>query len=375
MIYIGYLSLFLFATFLDFTKEIRLKKITELIFILVSIFFVGLRYYTGSDWSGYINYFNTVTWSDQRYQLGFKALNIFGKQIINDYHFVQCIATSVFFISVVRFFSKYAKYPFICLYIFIVLYFGELLMSQVRQSLAIAILLFGSGFLFDKKYFQWCIVVFLASLFHFTALVAVAFVCLHVKLSNKMKILLCCVPIIIWVYPDVVFYFFETIAKIPGKFGELVTNYLNLEQFNKGAKLNSGLYFFSKILLSIFIIISVKPKTTNENVFLNSLLVSMLLGSCVVVFKMVSRLESYVGLFAIIGWSNFFQVDFIKNSKHVFFMIFFLFVIFFSIPFIRGKLDTSISELTGRESQYGYIPYYNVFLHPADANQRKDWNQ
>lgn len=78
MIYIGYLSLFFFATFLDFeTKQRELKRAVQIILVTISICFIGLRYYTGADWSGYINYFNTVTWSDSRYQFGYKLLNIY----------------------------------------------------------------------------------------------------------------------------------------------------------------------------------------------------------------------------------------------------------------------------------------------------------
>ena len=90
---------------------------------------------------------------------------------------------------------------------------------------------------------------------------------------------------------------------------------------------------------------------------------------------MFERLESYFGLYAIIGWIYFFEIKKIKKEKQLFFIILFFFLLFFLLPFVKDRMSTGISQLTGRSSQYQYIPYYNVFLHPADASQRKDWSQ
>ena len=376
MIYIGYLSLFFFATFLDFeTKQRELKRAVQIILVTISICFIGLRYYTGADWSGYINYFSTVTWDDSRYQFGYKLLNILCKMVVDDYHLVQFISTTFFFISVVIFFNKHSKYPFLCLFLFVAFYFSTLLMAQVRQSLAISVLLLGSNYLFEKRLLRWSIIVFLASLFHFTAMIALSFPLLRIQLTKKTRFLLCLLPIAIWIVPQILFAILEIISYIPGKFGSIVVTYLNSNQFNKAAEVSTGLVFFSKLLFSVFIVLLYSPKTTKENIFLNSLLVSTVLKSCVIVFTMFERLESYFGLYAIIGWIYFFEIKKIKKEKQLFFIILFFFLLFFLLPFVKDRMSTGISQLTGRSSQYHYIPYYNVFLHPADASQRKDWSQ
>lgn len=376
MIYIGYLSLFLFATFLDFeTKQRELKRAVQIILVTISICFIGLRYYTGADWAGYINYFSTVTWDDPRYQVGYKVLNILCKMIVDDYHLTQFISTTIFVISVVSFLNKYSKYPFLCLFLCIVFYFDSLLMAQVRQSLAISVLLLGSNYLFEKRLLRWSIVVFLASLFHFTAMIALSFPLLRIQLTKKTRFLLCLLPIAIWIVPQILFEILEIISCVPGKIGSIVVHYLNSNRFNKGVELSTGLVFFSRLLFSIFIILFYSPKSTNENIFLNSLLVSTILKSCMIVFTMFGRLESYFGLYAIIGWIYFFEIKIIKKEKQLFCIPLFLFLLFFLLPFAKARLSTGISQLTGRSSQYQYIPYYNVFLHPADANQRKDWNE
>lgn len=89
---------------------------------------------------------------------------------------------------------------------------------------------------------------------------------------------------------------------------------------------------------------------------------------------MLDRLEPYIGFYAIIGWTHLLDIKFIKHDKNVFFIVFFIFIVFFSIPFCRERTHHGISKLTGRDAQYQYLPYYNVFFHPEGAH-RKDWGE
>ena len=101
MIYVGFLLIFALASFFDTSREeISLKSVSLLILFLITVFFIGLRYYTGADWSGYINYFNTVSWDNNTYEFGYKLLNLFVKNTVNDYFFVQFLATLFFSFSV-----------------------------------------------------------------------------------------------------------------------------------------------------------------------------------------------------------------------------------------------------------------------------------
>lgn len=374
------MCLFIGASFLDFTKgQTELKKVTLCFLVVISIFFVGLRYYTGADWSGHLNYFNTVTWQDNRYAIGYKALNLLCRAIVDDYHLVQFVASSFFIISVARFFYKYSKYPFLCLFILVALYFRNLFMALVRQDLAVAVLLWGSGYIFKRRFWSWCMIVLIASSFHVTAIVCLLFPLLNIHLTRKMRFLFCLVPFIIYFLPDLLFSFVELMTKIPGTLGVLTMRYLSSERFSKGVELSSGIVFFSKMIFSILILLLskdiVKKKDDSTNFFLNGLLISVILNSLTLVFRILSRLEIYVCCYAIIGFVHFFRIGIIKKEKSFFFPILFLFILYFTLPFAKNMLVSKIDPVTLRDVQYQYIPYYNVFIHPENANQRKDWNQ
>ena len=89
---------------------------------------------------------------------------------------------------------------------------------------------------------------------------------------------------------------------------------------------------------------------------------------------MLGRLEPYIGFYAIIGWTRLLDIRLVRENKNIFFMTFLVFITFFTIPFYRELTHNGVSELTGRDSQYKYVPYYNVFFNPEGA-KLKDWGE
>ncbi|MDY2755081.1 MAG: hypothetical protein SOU88_01450, partial [Candidatus Treponema excrementipullorum] len=79
-------------------------------------------------------------------------------------------------------------------------------------------------------------------------------------------------------------------------------------------------------------------------------------------------------LYAITGFTRLFEIRLIKEWREIFCIVFCLFIFYFGIPFYVERTSHGISDLTGRDSQYQYLPYYSVFFHP-EGFYRKDWNE
>lgn len=377
MIYVGFLLIFALASFFDTSREeISLKSVSLLILFLITVFFIGLRYYTGSDWSGYIKYFNTVSWDNNTYEFGYKLLNLFVKNTVNDYFFVQFLATLFFSFSVFRFYYKYNnQYLFLSIFLVLSIYFSELFMSQVRQSLAIGVLLFGTGFLLDGKWIKYCICVFIASLFHKTAVFAFVFFLFCVDVSKFVWVLLIGLSLMLMQFPWIIANGLLFLSQfLPNNLQEVVISYLSSEVFGGTTELGTGIYFYSRSLLVLIIILFYTPQTKQDIFFLNAMMASILMKNLSIGVFILSRIESYVGLYAIIGFTRLFEIRFVKEWREIFCIVFCLFIFYFGIPFYAARTSHGISELTGRDSQYQYIPYYNVFFHP-DGFYRKDWNE
>lgn len=372
MIYIVFLSLFMFASLLDFSK----KQLSQFVFFslfFITLIFTGLRYYTGNDWSGYISYFNNVDFSDNKYEFGYKILNLICKTLFNNYYVVQFFASFLLCFSIFWFYKKNSEYKFLSLLLFIAAYFSSLFMSQVRQSIAVSILILGMKYIYNRDLKRYLIVLLFAALFHSSAIVALPIYFLFVSTKLIFKIFLLLLSLFFLCNTNVIGDCLALfVGIIPGRIGNMLENYVLSDLFNLKTELGSGTYFYAKFFLLTFIIIFYKPKSVTDHFVINCMLISCLITSMALGFSYISRLECYFGFVSILGWLKVLDISWVKKNKSIFFIVYLLIIIFFSIPYISARTATGKNRW-GQPMQYTYIPYYNVFFHPENAEYRKDW--
>ena len=248
-------------------------------------------------------------------------------------------------------------------------------MPQVRQSIDIGVLLFGTDFLLDRKWIKYCICIFIAALFHKTAVFALTFFLLCIDVPKYVRLLLIILGFITLQFPAMISEILLSVSYLfPDKLQEMIVSYLSSDTFGGRVELGSGVYFFSRQLLVLIIILLYTPQNKLDVFVLNALVLDVLLGNVGLIHSIMGRIESYVGLYAIIGFTKLFEIRFIKEWREIFCVVFGLFIIYFGISFYIERTTHGISELTGRDGQYQYLPYYNVFFHP-DGFYRKDWNE
>lgn len=86
--------------------------------------------------------------------------------------------------------ARYSKNVYLSVFLYVNLYLFYLDMNYLRQAIAMSILCFAYGFLRDKKFWRFLLLVIIASTFHFTAIymIPVYFVCL-LKINSRTLLL------------------------------------------------------------------------------------------------------------------------------------------------------------------------------------------
>lgn len=173
-LYFTLFIIFMLGAFLDLTNVNRVKKAIVL-FILGSICIVlsSIRWETGTDWLPYLQFFEiNQTYEDfisGQFEWGYAFLNYFVKSITNQYN-VFLFTMSIIVIGIkYKVIYAFSLFPLLSLCLNFANYNGDLF--PVRQSIAIAIILWSTYYIIYRKFVFFMATILLASSFHISALI------------------------------------------------------------------------------------------------------------------------------------------------------------------------------------------------------------
>jgi hypothetical protein len=378
MIYCIFITPFLFFAIVELCDPDRKHlKLVLFFFIVVLILFIGLRYKTGADWAAYIKFFESIPQNGKtEFEPGYAWLNRIIYYSLGNYFAVQFIATFVLIYAYYKFIKKHAQFPIFSLCLFFFFFFTHILMCQVRQSIAMGIILLGAENVFERKFIKYLLYVFAASLFHISAVFAIPVYFLYNYFGKPLPIFLVFFCTLSYFYHDAVYFLLAKITPfLPGRLGFLAARYLNSEIFTKTAEFGTGLGYTARLLMVVFIVCICKNRDKKTWLFINCLVMAQMISSVAIGFYIVYRLQSYYLMFGILGYENLFRSFSFKKVPGLFYAYLCMVILFFSLPFFKERTSHKYDELTGRDAQYSSVPYYNVFYHPYEADLRKDWNE
>lgn len=182
-IYIFILLILIILSFTDFSKTNQRNGV--LLFIsVVMVIFIGFRGESGADSCNYIDFFkyNTDTiwnWRSEEKgyaEYGFYYLSVLLKSIWNniDFYFTCISMLTMFFLY--KILKEYSLYPILG---FIVYYSRFLIirdMNQIRQALAMVIIIWGIKYLIQNKNKSFILLILLCSMIHYSSLIVLPFV-------------------------------------------------------------------------------------------------------------------------------------------------------------------------------------------------------
>lgn len=160
------------------TKK-RVKRNSYLILTFgVFIFLSALRSSNvGNDTSAYIRLFNDIAITGDvsryswRYETGYLYLNKLLSLLSSNSQIIIIVTSIIIMCGFARFIYKYSNNLWLSVYLFFTLGYFGMSMNTIRLNIAIAIVLFSYDFLREKRLIKFIITVFLASLFHRTAII------------------------------------------------------------------------------------------------------------------------------------------------------------------------------------------------------------
>jgi hypothetical protein len=252
-------------------------------------------------------------------------------------------------------------------------------MAQVRQSIALAIVMLGTPYIFKRRMISFFFVVVLACMFHISAICAFPLYFLYCKINKFLLILMILLAPIFYFKKDALLSIVSIIAPfLPGRLSIIAMAYLKSTYFLEREAFNSGMaviHFLMRNIMVLFLIIYKNTDDKKTCFFLNTMAIAFALNSVATGFEIIARIAYYYQVYSIITYTYLVSLVNFKYVKDLFFVYICCLLIFFAISFIRVRLSTQISPITGRSVNYNYIPYYNVLYHPYEAQFRKDWTE
>ena len=296
-------------------EVIGIKKNAKIYFVISAILvalFAGLRYNTGADWAIYEPTFYKMPelGNIENWELGYYLISLLIYNVFGNYYVLQFAASALLVYSVARFLWKHTDYPmFSFLLFFMIFTINMLLMAQVRQSIAVAIILFGYKYILNKSFDKFILVIIIASFFHISAIIVLPMYYMTKRVPNYILILLILLFQIFYFVPEATAYIVKFfLPYMPGRLEDIGQIYIDHILFSNKVKFNTGIYYIAGVLLSVVVIFFVKNDGKEKSFLLNSLTVAMIIGALSTSMSILDRFRPYYLIFAIATYPLIFDL-------------------------------------------------------------------
>ncbi|MCM1054448.1 MAG: EpsG family protein [Bacteroides sp.] len=259
----------------------------------------AVRYRVGYDYSMYaIGFFKMVIkgFSKMSYldwEIGYILLNKIVGMFTAQPGAIMVVTTVLILSGPAYLIARYSKNVYLSVFLYVNFYLFYLDMNYLRQALAMSVMCFAYGFLRDKKFWRFLLLVIIASTFHFTALymIPVYFVSL-LKINSRTLLL----------YLFGLFYYFmlsdELLKFVLSRFH---AEYLNSQFIRYGLNPRYGVYPLILTLAAVIVAYYVKniPRTLELSIHL-----TLMMGFWQVVMTkhmLFERFSYYTMLFVVLA--------------------------------------------------------------------------
>jgi hypothetical protein len=154
---------------------------------------------------------------------------------------------------------------------------------------------------------------------------------------------------------------------LPGRLGTIALVYLDSEIYGGKPEFGTGLGYIGSFLMNLFIVSLCKTRDKRLRFFINCMIIAQIISSISTGFSIIQRFRAYYLMFGIIGYENLFRMFSFKKMANLFYIYVCIIILFFAIPFYKARTSHDHDRLTGNDVYFDYNPYYNVFVHPYEA--------
>lgn len=372
MIYILTIIILLFLVFhYDVNGNTKNKMIAYYLLMAWFIAVSGFQYRMGSDIKVYMIEFEDAEWFDlsldnfsffSERQFGWTLLINLTKSLSGDFTILKMIQSIIVNYAVFRFLFKYCKMFFTAIFFYSIYIYLEFNFNVLRQSISIAFFLFSYQYLIEKKWIKYYLSVFIALMFHNTAIVLVflplvSLINIDVNKIGVISILLLSLLVLL--------NFTGILNNID------IQNILLPELYDQGSVYfeddnygsNSGYFlqfFFVSlvyILVSSFLFIRGRYENKLDIMMFYIYLIFLSLNSKIPIF---SRLNLFFIPFYICLLATFVhEFPYTYFEKKISKLLIMVFVVLFSYIPINSLFK--INPVTGKANIVQFYPYYTIF--------------
>lgn len=317
----------------------------------------GFRYGVGTDFYGYIEYFEKIK-SGQTLELekGFIYLNLMiaklnlGNQVV---FLIISILTMLFFYLGLKYFTKniLISKPLFYLIFLIFTYFSSL--NGIRQVLATSILFFATKYIIERKLLKFSIWVLVAMQFHFSSIIFFPVYFFAVIDFKKFHLYLILFGSYLISETNILNKILEFIVSNLTfiDIGGYITNYL-FSSYNS-REVSYGLVFYTNIIvILIFIFFKNRLVKSDQNLLLfNFFYIYIIIGILSLETPFLTRLTYLFSIYMALAIPNFIKLFDKKSSKIIEYFLITMYSLLYLYIIINGFLNPE---------SVNYIPYeYN----------------
>lgn len=266
-----YLAFGLIVCFLYrlFNKKTNKIQWIDFLIIFILVFVSSLRCNVGSDYYGYYLRYNGIlsTYPSITHifststSILFDMICYFTIKMTNFRFAIFWVVSILIYLPLILYFRKTNRKPYIGLFIFIFAGFYLITNNIIRQSLAMVFVFIAYHFLKNKKMVKYILFIFLACLFHPSAIFAGILILLSRKINPSFQSLL-----LMNMIGMIGFVLFTPVMQLLDQF--IPNKYLNYIVFNYGGMMKQTLSVVGYVLfynIMAFILINHRKKIKEEN--------------------------------------------------------------------------------------------------------------
>ena len=301
--------------------KINLNKLYLIIVFIPLLLISALRSINiGNDTDIYHYIFNVSMQTDfndfisiysRRWEKGFLIFTKFISSISDNPQLLIATSSIISLFFVGRFIYIYSKKPALSVFLFITMRFYYFFMSNIRQSIALSLILFSYDFIKKKKIIQFLLIILIASQFHTTAVLFLpAYFIDRIKYSKKYTYGLALITSLIFVNFELLIG--VVLNFVPSKY----TNYINTSYYTN-AKNIANIANFAVTLFVLFLSYIFKYHNNSSNkskISFYFLFLSTCIGLLTIKFGMLSRIQQYFYIFSIAIIPNILSKS---NNKYI----------------------------------------------------------
>lgn len=358
---IFYNFILLFSTLFVYLSEKVKNRKQELFLLLIAFLIVFLpaafRYEIGIDYFAYKNIFENIA-SFENYEIGYVFLNKFIYNIGLSYEWLFAI---IAFIIYFCFFISYPKQDRAIFHFLLFSIYYFISFNQLRSALALGFILIAiMSFYKSKNLFFYIVLIFLATMFHKSAILFLLFVPFlnhtSLKVFKKIHILIIVSIVVIYFLKDSIVYMILN-NSITDALG--FSRYTNHSKYGTETELNTGLGVVIKILILLFPMLFYKKILNGDK---DKLIFIYIIFVCLIAVFFASTIDIFSRFERIFIIAYVLAIILVKATKTILFRKTYVLLglLYFFIIFNKDILNgsTDFKETCGG---YRIQPYISIF--------------